>query len=50
MFDGCGNGSGAWFAIVGGGVNDNPRAGNARLYAAFSATASKKYKKICKPA
>lgn len=43
MFDGCGNGSGAWFAIVGVGVNDDP-------YIAFSATASKKYKKICKPA
>lgn len=50
MPDGCGNGSGAWFVIVGVGVNDDPRAGNARLYAAFLATASKKYKKICKPA
>ena len=50
MFDGCGNGSGAWFAIVGGGVNDDPGAGNARPRVAFLATASKKYKKICKPA
>ena len=49
MPDGCGNGSGAWFAIVGVGAPDDPRAGNARLYAAFSATASKSTKKFANP-